>query len=175
MSVGQFDARPQGASFLQPGDDAAGGLGRLLADRLDDRLVKLLDNSQIDERPGDRQLQPELLADLPGELQDDVRECAAITAVSSRLLDGPAEFLIDHPLHPFQPRRGRELLLDDVVRAFEGDHAGGQLAHPLEALVDGGFADAEVTGGVGLRVAGIEIGAQPRRPETFVRAMADLP
>ena len=34
------------------------------------------------------------------------------------------------------------------------------MAHALEALVDGWFADAEVSGGIGLRVAGVEVGVQ---------------
>src|SRR5262245_39162738 len=93
---GQVDTRPQGASFFQPGDNATGGLGRLLADRLDDRVVKLLDDPEVYQGPGNRELQAELLADFSGELQDHVRKRRAIAAVSARLLDGPGEFLVDH-------------------------------------------------------------------------------
>ena len=78
---GQLDTRPQGAAFFQPGDDAAGGLGRLLADRLDHGFVKFLHDPQIDQGSGDRELQAELLADFAGELQDDVGEGRAIAAV----------------------------------------------------------------------------------------------
>ena len=116
------------------------------------------------------ELQAELLADFAGELQDHIREGSAIATVASRLLHRPAEFLVDHLLHAFQARSRREFLLDDVVGAFQGDDARGQAAHAFEPLMDGGFADAEVAGGVGLRVAGVEIGAQVRRRRVLERS-----
>src|SRR5688572_7688508 len=54
---GQLDTRPQGPAFFQLGDDAPGGLGRLLANRLDDGLVEFLHDAQIDQGAGDRQLE----------------------------------------------------------------------------------------------------------------------
>ena len=97
------DRHHEGAPFLQSGDDAAGGLGRFLADRLDDRVVRFLNDPQVNQRAGNRQLQAELLTHFPGELQDHICERRAIATVAARLLHGPREFLIDHALHPFQP------------------------------------------------------------------------
>ena len=161
MSVGSSTLGRRARRSFSRATMRARGLGRFLADRLDHRLVKLLDDPQIHQRPGDGQLQSELLADFAGELQDHICEGGAIAAFSSGLLHRPAEFLIDHLLHAFQPRGGRELLLDDVIGAFKGDDTGGEVAHSLEALMNRGFADAEVAGGVGLRVAGLEVGAEP--------------
>jgi len=95
-----------------------------------------------------------------GELQDHIGERRTIATLASGFLHRPAKFLIDHPLHAFESRSGGELLLDEVVGTFEGDDARGEVAHTFEARMDGRFADAEVTRGIGLRVAGFEVGAQ---------------
>ena len=48
------------------------------------------------------------------------------------------------------------------------------MAHPFQALMDRGFADAEVAGGIGLRVAGLEIRAQVRRLRPSQRPILNL-
>jgi len=48
-----------------------------------------------------------------------------------------------------------------------------RVTHPFEALVDGGLADTEVAGGVGLRVTGLNVGFQ--RVVRDFRTGHDLP
>ncbi len=50
--------------------------------------------------------------------------------------------------------------LDDLTSLLHGDDARGQHTQTLETLVDGRFADAEMAGSCGLRMAGVEIGAE---------------
>src|SRR5712691_3671101 len=78
-------ARSQGPPLLQPGHNALRGLGRLLADGLDDGLLELLDHAEVDQGAGDRQLQAELLADFAGQLEDDVNQDGAIGPVLTGL------------------------------------------------------------------------------------------
>jgi len=98
-----------------------GGVWRFLADRLEHDLLELADNSEIDQRARNRELQSELLTDLGGELQDDVSKASAIAAFTASLLDGPAKLLIDHSLNAFKSSGCRKLLVDDVVGAFQSD------------------------------------------------------
>ena len=58
-----------------------------------------------------------------------------------------------------------ELLGDHVACLLKGDDPRGKHAHLLETLVDRGLADAEVTGGVGLRPARFEKPLKIRRIE----------
>ena len=81
------------------------GLGRVLANRLDHRLVKRLHDSQVNASLEDRELHT------AGELQDGVCEVGSIAFLASRLSNGPCEFFIDHPLQPFQSTRSCERTL----------------------------------------------------------------
>src|SRR4030095_9541252 len=97
---------------------------------------------------------PELLADFARELEDDIGEGGAIRRLLTRLRDRPLEFVVDDLLDAVKPRDGTELFLDDFAGLLEGDDARGELAQALQALMDGGFADAEVARGLGSGVAG---------------------
>jgi hypothetical protein len=76
------------------------------------------------------------------------------------LLHGPAEFLVDDLLDAFEAGTGRQLLVDHLASLLQGDDVRGQAAHPLQALVNGRLADAEVACGLSLRVAGVEVSAE---------------
>jgi hypothetical protein len=63
-------------------------------------------------------------------------------------------------LNAFKSRGGAQSFLDHVAGHLEGDDARGQLTQAFEALMNRGFAHAEVASGLGLRVAGVEVGAE---------------
>src|SRR5712691_8443945 len=65
-------ARSQGTPLLQPRHNAPRGLGRLLADGLDDGLLELLDDAEVHQRAGDVELEAELVTYFASQLQDDL-------------------------------------------------------------------------------------------------------
>ena len=147
---GQIGTRSQGTALLRPGDNAPGGLGRYLANDLEHRLLEFLHDAQVHERAGDGELEAELLANFTCQLENHVGEPRPISAFLTCLCHRPRQFVVDDPLHAFETSRGRELLLDDLTGMRESDDLGGQLPLAFETLVNGGFADAEVTGSFGL-------------------------
>ena len=90
------------------------------------------------------------MTDFGGELQDDVGEGRAIGSLLPGLLNRSPEFLVDDPLNPFEPARGRQLLLDHLTSLLQGDHLRGQGSHPFQTLVNRPFTDTETAGGLGL-------------------------
>ena len=139
----------------QAGDHAARHLGGLLGDHLDDTPLEFSDDFQINQRLGDVELQPQLLAYFARQSEDGVLQRPTVGPGLLRLVHGPAELLVDHPLDSLQPRVGVELLIDDLTGPFQGHHLGGGDTERLDALGDGGFANAELPRGVGLAVGGV--------------------
>ena len=87
------------------------------------------------------------------QFEDGLDQRRPVGTLLARLLHGPRQLVVDDLLDTFETSGGGELLLDDMPRVFERDDARGQPTQALEALVDGRFADAEVTGRVGLGMA----------------------
>ena len=126
------------------------------ANDVDHGLLKFLDHSQIHQRSGNRQLQPELLADFTSQPKDRIDESNTVDSGFARLFNRIVELTIDDLLHPGEAIGGRELLVDEGTGLFERDDVRGEALHLFEPLVDRGFGDAEVAGGVGLGVAGVQ-------------------
>jgi hypothetical protein len=83
-----------------------------------------------------------------------------ITAVTTGVLNGPGQFLIDHVLHAFEPHSRGQLLVNDGAGLFKSHDLGRQATQALEALMDGRFTDAKVPRGFGLGVPLVEVGAE---------------
>src|SRR5262245_7817630 len=118
---GQVHTGTKCPPLLEPRQDTSSGLWRLAPDDLHDGLLELFDDPQVDQRPRDVQLEAELLADFPSELQDDIRERPTVRARLAGLLHCPGEFLIDHLLDSFGTGTGGELLFDDRTGLFKRD------------------------------------------------------
>src|SRR4029453_7527816 len=93
-----------------------------------------------------------------GQLEDHVDEGGTIRPLLTRLRDGPGELLVDNLLNTFKSGGGAQSFLAALAGLLEGGGARGELPQAFEPLMDGGFADAEVASGLGLRVAGVEVG-----------------
>ncbi len=157
---GERAAGPESATFLQPGDDLPRDTGIDLGDRLGDTPLKFSDDPQVDQRAADVELQPELLADFGGELEDGVLELGAIGPGFFGAIDRTAQLLVDHLLDVLEARGGVEFLVDHLGGAFEGDHFRGGDLERAHALGDCRLGDTEVARGIGLRVAGIEVAVE---------------
>src|SRR6266487_698595 len=68
----QGSARPERAPFFESRHDAPRSVRRLLAYRLDDGFLELLNHTKVDQRPGDIEVESELVPYFAGQLQDDV-------------------------------------------------------------------------------------------------------
>jgi hypothetical protein len=95
-----------------------------------------------------------------GQLEDHVDEGGPIRPLLAGLRDCLGELLVDNLLNAFKSRGGAQSFLDHFPGLLEGDDTRGELAQAFQALMNRGFADAEVPSGVGLGVAGVEVGAE---------------
>jgi len=154
--MGSSALSPERLLFLELGDNPSRRLGRLLGNSVEHRALELPHHAQVDEGARDVMLQAELRAHLGGEFHNDVGERRTVSARLLRLLLGPCEFVEDHPLHMLQKLRRSQFLVHDLRGTFERDDLGGGDAKLFHPLRHSRFADAEMPGGVGLVVTGIQ-------------------
>ena len=73
------------------------------------------------------------------------------------LIDRPGELTVDDLLGTLQTRVRVELLIDNFASFFQRHDFRRRDLQFLDTLGDRGFADTEMLGGGGLRVAGVEV------------------